>query len=87
MTAIYVGTRKTAKLKKPCRMAEIAYSDNETTFAQRVFDLLEIKGWEVDAGVENWAAVQVEDRDEFNVFMKDFKEAKTCIRNCVKFGF
>lgn len=86
----YTGSRQTKDLHNQLsgiRLAEISYNENEFVLMNRMAQLLEVKGWEIDSSVEGWAAVEVADRDEYNKFMADYKEAKRCIKNCMKFGF
>lgn len=90
MTITYTGNRQTKSLRgnlSGIRLAEISYNENESTLMDRMAKLLEVKGWKVDTGVEGWASVEVLDRDEYNQFVEDYKEAKRCIKNCMKFGF
>ena len=48
---------------------------------------LEIRGWSMDNGVGGWAAVEVEDMEEYKDFMKDYKEIKRAAKNWIRFGF
>ena len=41
----------------------------------------------MDNGVGGWAAVEVEDMEEYKEFMKDYKEIKRAAKNWIKFGF
>ena len=69
------------------RIAEIAYGEEERPTVERIFDLLKIKGWQVDDVTDGYALVPVEDMDEFKGFMEDWKACKRCIRNCIRYGF
>ena len=77
MTLKYIGNRRMSKGK---RIAEFSYYDNEYERFRKIVDYLETMGYEVDAGVENWAAIEVEDEAEFRMVMHDWKNAKKLIR-------
>lgn len=93
MTVSYMGARaaKENGMKKQFyHMAEMFYKEDDsrdTTLALRVFNLLRIKGWDVKSGVSGWGGVIVADKEEYKVFLQDYKESKKCIQNCIKFGF
>ena len=54
----------------------------------RVFDFLRnIKGWNIDTGVYGWAGCEVEDRDEYDELVRDYKKAKKMLTACMKYGF
>lgn len=38
-------------------------------------------GWTVDDGIAHWFYVPVEDRDEYNSLVKDYKKAKKELQN------
>lgn len=69
------------------RIAEIGYGEEERPAIERIFNLLEVRGWEIDDVTDGYAIVPVEDMDEFNRFMKDWKACKRCIKECIKYGF
>ena len=70
------------------RIAEISYDeDTEQTLLDKMKKPLEIRGWSMDNGVGGWAAVEVEDMEEYKEFMKDYKEIKRATKNWIKFGF
>ena len=70
------------------RIAEISYDeDTEQTLLDKMKKPLEIRGWSMDNGVGGWAAVEVEDMEEYKEFMKDYKEIKRAAKNWIKFGF
>lgn len=90
MTISYTGSRQTKGLRNELsgiRLAEISYNENESVLMDRMAKLLEVKGWKVDNSVEGWASVEVLDREEYAELVADYKEAKRCIKNCMKFGF
>ena len=58
------------------RIAEISYDEaTEQTLLDKMKKPLEIRGWSMDNGVGGWAAVEVEDMEEYKEFMKDLLEA------------
>lgn len=70
------------------RLAEIQFEDAEEPKVERIVNLMVIKGWErLNIVTNGYAQCEVEDRDEFRYFMKDWKESKRCIAQCMKFGF
>lgn len=90
MTISYTGSRQTKNLRNELsgiRLAEISYNENESVLMDRMAKLLEVKGWKVDNSVDGWASVEVIDREEYAELVADYKEAKRCIKNCMKFGF
>lgn len=77
MTLNYVGNRQFRN-----RLAEFGYTENEEDTALDILAILENDfGYDVKAGVQGWAAIRVDDRDEFNEVMKDYKEAKKMLRS------
>lgn len=78
MTASYIGGKK--------RYAELSYDDGEEAEFRAAVDWMILGGWNIDDGVEYWGCCEVEDKDEFDLFMKDWKEAKKHARKCVKKG-
>lgn len=70
----YDGNRN--KYSKGERMAEIFANDNEQKKLDKVVEQLRHKGWEVDDGIPLWASIIVEDREEYNELIADYKEAK-----------
>ena len=87
MTAKYVGTRDGSWGKEKLRAVELGCTENEQVAFDRVCNLLRVKGWNIDNGVECWGLCLVEDANEAKDFMNDWKAAKRCIANCIKFGF
>lgn len=69
------------------RLAEITYEETEARTFERIVKVLEIKGWNVDTVTDGYALVEVADREEYRVFVADWKEVKRCILNCQKYGF
>ena len=87
MTAKYVGTRDRNWGEEKSRAVELGCAENEQTAFNRVCDLLRVKGWDIDNGVECWGLCRVEDKSEADEFIREWKAAKRCIINCIKFGF
>ena len=87
MTVNYVG----ASNDYPYRVAEILWDDEshkeETLVKRLVFFLERIHGWSVQIVCPGYGIVQVSDRDEFKMFMQDYKAGKRMILNCLKYGF
>ena len=71
MQVRYVGNRAFKN-----RLAEITYSDQEEQKAFQIFDMMNDLGWNIDTSVENWAACNVEDRQEYDLFINDMKQCK-----------
>lgn len=87
MTVNYIGERNRYS-NRGARMAEFSYAEKEEAFALRLFDFLrDIKGWNIDDGVIGWAGCEVEDRDEYNDLVRDYKKAKKMLKACTKYGF
>ncbi len=75
MTLKYVGKRAFDE-----RLAEFNYTEKETERFDRIAEELENEGYKVDSGVEGWAAIKVEDRDEFEEIKKDFQRLRRAIK-------
>ena len=83
MTVNYKGAEKNLR-----RLAEISFDDEkETTLFERTAKLMEIKGYSIDLVADGYAQCVVEDREDYKEFMAKWKEAKKCIKDCMKFGF
>lgn len=75
MTLKYVGERAFKQ-----RLAEFTYEDREEDRFMRIAEALEEEGYKIDTGVENWAAIVVDDRDEFEEVKKTFQRLRRTIR-------
>lgn len=62
------------------RIAEIGYADAEEDRFFRIVDRMSEFGWEIDTGVFGWGGCKVADKEEFNEFMIDWKQAKREIK-------
>ena len=71
MTIKYVGNRAFE-----ARLAEFAYTEKEEKKAEMIIELLKDRGYKVDDGVYGWAAIKVEDREEYEDVKNDYKEIK-----------
>ncbi len=79
MTLKYIGER--AMGKSEFRIAEFNYNiGEEDERAERIFDALREEGYDVDSGIEGWAAIRIEDKSEFKEIMRIFKKLKRTIR-------
>lgn len=76
MTLKYVGIRAFRE-----RLAEFGYSEEEEEHFMKIADYLREAGWNIDTGCENWAAIKITNKEEFNHVMEDFKKAKKCLNN------
>ena len=65
--------------KKGTRHAEIFYEEHEEEKADRVIEKLRGMGWQIDNSVAGWAGCEVIDKDEFEEFKEDWKEAKSLV--------
>lgn len=87
MTVGYKGMSKDYEY----RLAEINFDEDnekESELAARLFFFLEnVKGYSIDHVTDGYMICEVEDKDEYKVFKKDYKEAKKMILNCMKYGF
>ena len=86
MTVTYRGEQNYGR-KSLHRIAEINYDEErEGLLMAKMIKPLELKGWSIDNGVEGWAAVEVEDREEYKAFMRDYKEVKKAAKLWIRFG-
>lgn len=89
MNINYIGLRATANFKTPTRLAEILYNDEDerdTKIAKYVIKLLRINGYKVDNGVSGWAAIPVDNRDNYDEILQDYKKFKRHAQLWIKFG-
>lgn len=63
-----------------CREAYITYSSNEEEKFNKIYDILLNKGWNLECE-EECASIVVCDKEEYNMFYSDYKQAK---RNYLK---
>lgn len=75
MTLKYVGSRAFRH-----RLAEFSYDDHEEDRFDKIVEALRAEGYEVDNGVENWAAIRVCDREEFDEVKELFQQLKKDIK-------
>ena len=75
MTLKYVGERAFDR-----RLAEFTYDDHEEERFMKIADALQEAGYDIDTGVQNWAAIKVEDRDEFDEVKELFQDLRRKIK-------
>ncbi len=75
MTLKYVGSRAYKH-----RLAEFSYEDKEEDRFMKIAEALREEGYEMDTGVEYWAAIKVEDRKEFDEIKKAFQRLRRSIK-------
>lgn len=75
MTLRYVGERAFDR-----RLAEFNYTEKEEERFDRIAHQLEDEGYKVDSGVEFWAAIEVEDRKEFEEVKRAFQRLRREIK-------
>ena len=75
MTLNYVGSRAFKT-----RLAEFGYEDKEEARFLKIIEKLEMQGWDIDASVENWAACEVENFEEFEMLKHDWQAARRAVK-------
>ena len=75
MTINYVGCRAWRN-----RLAEFSYTEKEECRFLKIANHLRDLGYEIDTGVEGWAAIRVDDRDKYNQVVEDYRKAKRLIK-------
>ena len=83
MTIKYVGTKANNEIGGGCankRFAEFTYSDKEAARFEKIIENLEMNGYSVDCGIENWAAIEVADKSEYDQVAECYKAAKRVIK-------
>lgn len=74
------------KSKREHRLAEITFAESEERDYKRLAQVMSIKGWDLQLIINEYAACEVEDREEYEMFLKDYKEVKKSISLWKKFG-
>ena len=69
------------------RLAEISFDVSEFKKVERIACAMKIKGWKVDIVTDEFALCEVDDKEAYNMFMRDWKDCKRVITNCMKYGF
>lgn len=83
MKVSYKGAEKNLR-----RLAEICFDEEkESVLFERTAKLMEIKGYTIDLVTDGYAQCVVEDKQDYIQFMEKWKNAKKCIKDCIKFGF
>lgn len=62
------------------RLAEFTYEDKEEDRFFAIAKAMETRGWDIDVGVQNWAAIKVDDRNEYEEIKSDWIELKKTIK-------
>lgn len=75
MEVHYVGKREFRR-----RLAEFSYEDKEEDRFFAIAKEMEERGWDIDVGVQNWAAIEVMDRGEYEEVKADWMELKREIK-------
>ena len=71
----------------PYRLAEVSFKDDEYELVSRIEKLLRIRGWGFEIVTDGYATCKIDDQYEYREFVKEYKDAKRCIKNCMKYGF
>ena len=58
------------------RYVDIYYNDEEFKKVESIINLMTSKGWNVKNGVMGFAFCEIEDKEEYRYFMKDWKASK-----------
>lgn len=69
------------------RMAEISYTEKEENLMKRIEKVMNIHGWNLNIITDGYASCEVNDRDEYNEFVSDYKDVKKSVKLWEKFGF
>lgn len=89
MTINYYGQIKGEKHNT--RVAAIEWkegNEKDENLAERIVDLmLKTTAWNRVSGFDQMVMVDMEDRQDFEEFVKFYKEAKRMFQNCMKYGF
>lgn len=66
------------------RIAEINFNENEEKKLERIAFIMNIKGWQIDIVTNGYALCEIDSFEEYKDFMKDWKECKRTITNCIR---
>lgn len=71
------------------RIAEVSFNEEkeQEIFDRVVFFMERVKEYTVDCVTEGYAICEVCDKEEFEIFAKEWREATKMVKNCMKFGF
>lgn len=81
MTVNYKGMDSGFKF----RLAEINCTEDEEKLLERVAQVMEIKGWNLDM-FDCYACCEVEDYEEYKQFVNDYRAAKRSVKLWEKHG-
>lgn len=69
------------------RLAEINFDeDTEQAVMDRIEQVMRIKGYDLNQVTNGYASCQVEDRNEYEQFVQDYKEVKKSVKLWIRFG-
>ena len=71
----YVGERAFRN-----RLAEFSYDEKEEERFKKIAHALEEYGYKIDTGIYLWAAIEVEDFEEFKEVKRDFQHLRRSIK-------
>jgi hypothetical protein len=74
------------KARNEHRLAEISFSEKEETEYERMAQVLNIHGWDLQLVADGYAMCEVTDHEEYKSFAKDYKEVKRSVALWKKFG-
>ena len=84
MTVNYKGMDK----KFNYRLAEINFDeDTEQALMDKIEQVMKIRGYYIDQVTKGYALCEVEDRDGYREFVKDYKEVRKSAKMWIRFGF
>ena len=82
MTVNYKGTDK----EFAYRVAEIGFEEREQKLYSKIEQMMNIKGWKLNQVTDGYALCEVENKEEYKDFAKDYKEVKKSAKLQLKFG-
>lgn len=74
------------KVRREHRLAEISFSEKEENDYERIAQVLNVHGWGLQLVTDGYAMCEVECREEYETFLKDYKAVKKALALWKKFG-
>lgn len=68
------------------RLAEINFDDGEYEKLEYISKVMKIKGWNIDIVTDGYAQCEVDDKEDYRSFMKDWNEVKKSVALWKKFN-
>ena len=68
------------------RVAEINFSEDEIAKVEYITKVMSIKGWEINIVTDGYAVCEVERKEDYKDFMRDWKEVKKSVALWKKFN-